>query len=189
MRKNSTSRNKLVETTSRLFQLQGYHGTGLNQILEESRAPKGSLYYYFPKGKEELACEAVRYTHDTIEKRIREGLSTHDDPIEAIQAFVRVLALSLERSPCSQGVPVAGVAIETASTSEPIREACREAYESWSRAFADKLTAGGYEPERAAKLGRVLNAMIEGAIIISITRRDPQVLLEAADQIPSILGK
>ena len=38
---------------------QGYASTGLQQILTESGAPKGLLYYCFPKGKEELAEAAV----------------------------------------------------------------------------------------------------------------------------------
>lgn len=47
MTSRGDSREKILHTASRLFQLQGYHATGLNQIVKESGAPKGSLYHFF----------------------------------------------------------------------------------------------------------------------------------------------
>lgn len=76
------SREKILQTASRLFQLQGYHATGLNQIIKESGAPKGSLYHYFPNGKEELAVESVKYTSSFIETRIQGILDKVSDPRE-----------------------------------------------------------------------------------------------------------
>jgi TetR/AcrR family transcriptional repressor of lmrAB and yxaGH operons len=57
---------RLLGTAADLFQRQGYHGTGLNQILAESGAPKGSLYHYFPEGKEALAAAALGRSGEEI---------------------------------------------------------------------------------------------------------------------------
>ncbi len=54
----SSTRDQIIEATAGLLETQGYRATGLNQIIEESGAPKGSLYYYFPGGKEEFSTEA-----------------------------------------------------------------------------------------------------------------------------------
>ena len=65
------TRDKLIKTASRLFGIQGYHATGLNEILKESGTPKGSLYYHFPNGKEELALEAIKLASENIQREIK----------------------------------------------------------------------------------------------------------------------
>ena len=49
------TREKILSTATRLFYFQEFHGTGLNQIIKESGAPKGPIYHFFPEGKEQLA--------------------------------------------------------------------------------------------------------------------------------------
>ncbi|OPA77701.1 TetR family transcriptional regulator [Paenibacillus selenitireducens] len=186
---NNASRTKLLETTSRLLQQQGYHATGLNQITKDSGSPKGSLYYYFPGGKEELAAEAVHRSGMLVAERIQSGLSLYDDPVIAIQQFINQVAAQFQDQGIGvQGVPVAAVALETSFISDRIRESCRQAYESWNQIYANKLIQAGYDENRANQLGVVLNAMIEGAYIISITRQDNQPLLDIAAQIPVLLS-
>ncbi len=64
-------RQEILYTTSQLMETQGYHATGVNQILEASGAPKGSLYYYFPDGKDGLTEQVIQQTAERIESRIR----------------------------------------------------------------------------------------------------------------------
>ena len=59
MSEKNNSKDVLIETASRLFRLSGYYGVGLKDILAESGIPKGSLYHYFPEGKEQLAIAAI----------------------------------------------------------------------------------------------------------------------------------
>ena len=53
------SRHILVKTMQSALQSKGLHGVGLNEILKTAGLPKGSLYYHFPGGKEELALAAI----------------------------------------------------------------------------------------------------------------------------------
>src|SRR5687768_17037204 len=57
--KGERTKRKLVEATASLLRRQGYHATGLSAIVDESGAPRGSLYFYFPNGKDELAVAAI----------------------------------------------------------------------------------------------------------------------------------
>ena len=44
---------------ARLFREHGYVGTALSDVVTESAAPRGSMYFHFPGGKEELATEVT----------------------------------------------------------------------------------------------------------------------------------
>jgi TetR/AcrR family transcriptional regulator, lmrAB and yxaGH operons repressor len=181
------SKDKLIKTASRLFQLQGYHATGLNQITKESGAPKGSLYYHFPNGKEQLAIESVRLTANFVSEQIVKGLNKTQDPAKAIQNLIEDMAKQFQKEARKGGIPIASVALETALISEPLREVCQSAYADFQALFTQKLVQAGFEESRAKDLGVVINSMIEGAFLISFTTGNVEPLLLVAKQIPVVL--
>ena len=124
----SDARAHIIQTTSQLLEKQGYHGTGLNEIIRESGAPKGSLYYYFPDGKEQITAEAVLQSGRMVSERIRDGLVASNSPAKAIYEFILLIAENVEQSGFAAGSPLTAVAMETATQSERINLACREAY-------------------------------------------------------------
>jgi TetR/AcrR family transcriptional repressor of lmrAB and yxaGH operons len=167
----TSTRDQIIEATADLLETQGYRATGLNQIVEESGAPKGSLYYYFPGGKEQFSTEAINKVAQEIVERIRSSLVAIEDPGEAVEAFVRKVAQHVEASSFLKGGPITGVALEAVTTSERLNEACRETYELWQSAFAEKLAQSGFSPARSARLAGLIIASIEGAIVLSRTNR------------------
>lgn len=184
----STKRDEIIAATCRLMEMQGYHATGLNQILEESGAPKGSLYYYFPDGKEALAIEAVEHTSQLIAANLRAGMAAHDDPAAAIVAFLQVLSHHVQTSGFQAGGPITAIALEAASTNERLNAACRDAYLSWQAIIEEKLATGVYSALRAKRLASLVIAVIEGAIILSRSQRNVAPLLDAATEIELLLG-
>ncbi|CAI6321588.1 putative HTH-type transcriptional regulator YxaF [Bacillus subtilis] len=189
MTSRGDSREKILHTASRLFQLQGYHATGLNQIVKESGAPKGSLYHFFPNGKEELAIEAVTYTGKIVEHLIQQSMDESSDPIEAIQLFIKKTASQFDNTESIKGIPVGLLASETALISEPLRTVCMKVFKSWEAVFARKLMENGFAEEEANQLGTLINSMIEGGIMLSLTNKDKTPLLLIAEQIPVLVRK
>ncbi|MEC3758470.1 transcriptional regulator YxaF [Bacillus halotolerans] len=189
MTSRGDSREKILHTASRLFQLQGYHATGLNQIVKESGAPKGSLYHFFPNGKEELAIEAVSYTGKIVEHVIQQSMDESSDPTEAIQHFIKKTASQFDNTESIQGIPVGLLASETALISEPLRTVCMKVFKSWETVFARKLKENGFAEEEANQLGTLINSMIEGGIMLSLTNKDKTPLLLIAEQIPVLVRK
>lgn len=189
MKVKGETRERIIQTAAYLFQLQGYHATGLNQIIKESKSPRGSVYYHFPNGKEELAIEAVKYTGRSVEEQIKESMAQILDPVEAIQHFISVISSQFDDPENVKGIPVGLLASETALISEPLRCTCVEVFKSWANVFAKKLIQHGFEAEEAEQLGMTINSMIEGGIMFSLAHKDKQPLLLISNQIPFIVSK
>lgn len=183
----SSKREQIIETTCELMEMQGYHATGLNQILAESGAPKGSLYYYFPDGKVELGLEAIATSSRLIESRIRAVMAEIDDPVTAVTTFITTLANYIDESGYRAGGPITAIALEAASTNDQLREACQQAYQNWQDAFAEKLRQGGFTEARSRRLSVLIIAALEGAIILSRSQRSGQPLLDIAEELGLLL--
>jgi TetR/AcrR family transcriptional regulator, lmrAB and yxaGH operons repressor len=185
----SNSREQILQTTCDLLENQGFHGTGLNEIVKESGAPKGSIYYYFPEGKEEIVAETVRFAGQRTAERIRTHLASIEDPAEAIRSFLETIAYHVEASGFRSGGPLTIVASESATTSERINQACQAAYDELRQAFTDKLRAAGLAEDKAVSLAWTVNATIEGAIILSRTFHSGDPLRQAAAQLACLIQK
>lgn len=185
----ASARNQIIETTCELLNLQGYHATGLNEIVKESGSPKGSLYYYFPGGKEELTEEALEHVGRMILGRIETHLRAVAPPGEAIGGFIRLVARNVEASGYKSGGPITTVALETASTSDRLRRCCEGIYASWHRAFRLKLEVGegGLPSERAEELATLILASLEGGILLCRTQRSPRPLQHVAGALQALI--
>jgi TetR/AcrR family transcriptional repressor of lmrAB and yxaGH operons len=171
MPRTTTARADAIATAARLFHHQGYHGTGLAQVLAESGAPKGSFYFHFPGGKEQLAVEAVQASSTTVEALINTAAERAHDAPDVIQRAGRAIARWLEESNFEQGCAVATLASEAAGTSPALRQACEDAYARWRRLFAEALRQRGVAAGPASELATMTVAAIEGATLIARTER------------------
>ncbi|MFZ6028592.1 MAG: TetR/AcrR family transcriptional regulator [Chloroflexota bacterium] len=185
----SNTREHILQTTCDLMEKQGYYGTGLNEIIKESGAPKGSLYHYFPEGKEQIASEAVLQSGKTTATRIQNGLSGSGCVAQAIYDFVLKIADHVESSGFAAGSPLTAVAMETATKSERINLACREAYSLLETVFKEKLLEEGYAEAKADELGTFVTAAIEGGIILSRTCHTGDPLRSVAKYLNVLLSQ
>ncbi|MDI9639492.1 TetR/AcrR family transcriptional regulator [Geitlerinema splendidum] len=183
-----TARDQIIETTCALMELQGYHATGLNEIIQRSGSPKGSLYYYFPGGKEALTAEALEHVGRIVLERIRTHLAHDPDPAVTIPAFIRQVARAVEATAYRTGGPITTVALETAATSERLRAVCDQIYTGWQEAVAEALRAGGFDAPRAHRLSVAVIAALEGGIILARTQHSPEPLNLIADEIGRLIA-
>jgi TetR/AcrR family transcriptional repressor of lmrAB and yxaGH operons len=184
----STIREHILVTTCDLLENQGASATGLSEIIRQSGAPKGSLYYYFPAGKEEIVSAAVLYAGRQVAERIRAQLAGELAPGPAVQAFIETIAQHVEASLFRAGGPLTTVAAETATTSPRINQACRQAYSLLKDAFQEKLVQSGRTPEEAERLAWGILAGIEGGTILSRTFHTGEPLRQVARQMGALLG-
>jgi TetR/AcrR family transcriptional repressor of lmrAB and yxaGH operons len=173
--KGERTRRKLVDATATLLRRQGYHATGLAEIVEESGAPRGSLYFHFPDGKDQLAIAALDQAGEQWRVRIEAAVEHAPDLAHAIEAVVTLLADDLEASKWENGCPVAAVALE--ATSKPVRAAVAAHYADWQTGVAERLERFGLPAPLAQQLATVALAGIEGALLLARVQRSREPLI------------
>jgi TetR/AcrR family transcriptional repressor of lmrAB and yxaGH operons len=182
-----TSREKIVAAAGALMEKRGYHGTGLNEIIQVSQAPRGSLYYYFPEGKEELAAAAVEQTGAVMAEFLERDLDRHADIVAGLEAFFNGLAEHVVSNNCQAGAPLAVIALETAGESERLRMTCQHAYRSVQAVLERKLRDNGYAARRSRDLAVLISAAIEGAVILARVERAPAPIRTIAAELGALL--
>lgn len=181
------TRERVLRTAAELFQRQGYHGTGINQVIAQSEAPKGSLYFHFPEGKEQLASESVTLSGRTVGDALAEAVLAAPDGRAGIAALGEHFARDLLDSDFSKGCPVATVALETSAESETIRAACAATYGEWQRGIAFALRGWGVADERAEPLAALVLSSLQGAVMLARVQRDVSVIHDVTRQLGELL--
>jgi AcrR family transcriptional regulator len=166
-----STRERIVDASAELFRRQGYTGTGVKQIVTEAGAPFGSLYHYFPGGKEQLGEEVIRWSGAMYIQLLAPILTEAPDPVTAMRNFFGAAAETLRETDYADACPIATVALEVASTNEPIRQATADVFESWIEAATDYFAAAGIRRARARELALSMLCLLEGGFIFSRAMR------------------
>lgn len=173
------TRDRIIVATNELFRRQGYNGTSLSQISAASKATIGSIYHFFPGGKEALAVAVVETTAGVYRELFEAIAAEAADPAQAFVEFFAGAAAVLEESDYIDPCPIGGIAREVANTSEALRVEAESAFGSWIRAAREHLVNAGVSPTTADELATLFVAMVEGAFVLSRTQRSAEVLVAA----------
>ncbi len=175
------TRERIVTTSAELFRRQGYSATGVKQIVTEAKAPFGSLYHFFPGGKEQLGAEAIRVSGALYEQLIPAVFDPAPDPVSGVRAFFAGAAAHLVETGYEDACPIATVALEVSSSSEVMREACADVFESWIVAGAARFEREGLAPELAREFTIAMLCALEGAFVLARAARSTEPLEVAGE--------
>jgi AcrR family transcriptional regulator len=173
------SRERLVTASLELMRRNGYAGTGIKAVLTASAVPYGSLYHHFPGGKEELGAETLRAGGLVYLALVEAFFPPGADVVEATAAFFEGAAEFVASTDFVDACPIATIAGEIAGTSEPMRLAAADAFESWMAVLRERLTGAGIAAARSAELAVELFCGLEGAFLLSRTIRSVEPILVA----------
>ena len=186
-RMQTSTRDRIVVAASRLLQRQGYVGTGIKQIAQEAQATLGSVYHFFPGGKEAVAVAAIKHSTEEFATLLRKALDSDDDPAEAVMACARQLADELRESGWIDGCPVTAAALETLGTDSEIQQACADALCGWEQLVRDKLLGSGFPSQNARELATTVVSALEGAEVTAQVTRSEEPLQAAGRQLARLV--
>lgn len=173
-------RDRIVAATNELFRVHGYHGTSLSAISVTSGSTTGSIYHFFPGGKEELAVAVIESTGAVYRELFLAIAAEAAGVVSAYADFFAGAAAVLEESDYLDPCPIGTVAREVASTNERLRVAAEVAFTSWVDAAANHLVGGGVDAEEAHDLATLFVVTVEGCFVTSRTLRSTEPVHAAA---------
>jgi AcrR family transcriptional regulator len=176
------TKERIVNASAELFRRQGYTGTGLKQVVAEADAPFGSLYHFFPGGKEQLADEVIRLAGQFYLQLFEAISDQAPDLVTATSDFFAGAAETLRVTDYADACPIATVALEVASTNDTLRQATADVFDSWIEAATARAIDAGVPRRKAHELAVSLLASLEGAFILCRAMRSTEPLEIAGAQ-------
>jgi AcrR family transcriptional regulator len=183
MAKAPDSKEKTLVAAAKLFRQQGYHGTALHDILDMGGSPRGSLYFHFPKGKEEIGEAALTLAAEAVRRAIAQAAETSENVETFLTRVVRGMASDLERSNYKEGCPIATTALETAAQSDVLGAATRNAFRKWEHAIKRGLERFGMKTDDAEIVATTVLSQLEGALLLARTYRNLEPIHRAENAV------
>jgi TetR/AcrR family transcriptional repressor of lmrAB and yxaGH operons len=181
------TRTRILETTALLLRQRGYHGTSLNDILSASAAPRGSLYFHFPGGKDQLVIEVTRDSVAGVTQRLGEALAAETDPAVAVHHIYQSVAHMLEENQFTLGCPIAPVVLDSPTDVPELAELCRSAFVQWIGLLQQAFVRAGVPERRAHALALLVESSLEGLMVIARATRDRAPLQAVADEVAALI--
>lgn len=177
----------LLAEAARLFRRKGYAATGTNEILAAAGAPRGSLYYYFPGGKEEIGARAIEEAGKLVTLTLKRLTAETDSPADFVERYAGMLAGWIEKSGYRDGCPVTTTLLENAPDSEAITRVGREAFRHWRRTVEAMLAKHGWPEERRPATARMIMMALNGAQTHARAEGSTEPLQECARELRMLL--
>ena len=176
---STTTKERILDSTAELFRRQGYAGTGMKQIAAEAAAPFGSVYHFFPGGKEELGAETIRISGRLYMQLLATIAIEAPDLLSAVHDFFAGAAETLRETDYADACPIATVALEVASTNETLRLATAEVFTEWIDGASAYFAQAGIAHVRARELAFAMLSLLEGAFIFCRALRSTEPMQAA----------
>lgn len=179
MARTSDARDKALATAETLFRSQGFAATGLAQIIAESGAPKGSFYFHFPGGKDQLAAEIITsFSARGVAGIAAAARATPGDAAAFIDLLCAGTAAEMRESDYALGCALQNIAGERAPHDPRLTPMLQDGFETWVSAVAEHLKDCGVADPRP--LAQALIAALEGGRSLARASRSDTVFAAIA---------
>lgn len=178
MKKQKPVKDRLIETASELFYLNGYNNTGINEVIEKANVAKASLYTHF-KTKDALCLAYLNHKEDQFYNKLNIFLKNKQ------KGKVRVLAIydflrELFRESNFKGSWNQNILAEVSKNNTIIKE---EIFKNKSKLkkYIEELVVNNLKVKQPEKLASKLYLLFEGALVESYLQQDSWPIKDAKE--------
>jgi len=171
------SRERMIEATIALMRGSGLSGAGINEIVRESGAPKGSVYHFFPAGTLQIVTEALAIYSQMVLDFIEQALASKRLPGDKMKALFDALARRVEDGNFRQSCAAGTVSLDLGADLEELRVVLAAAFSEWINLIARHFDLA--DARRTKSFAGFVLTTIEGAYIRSRAERSSRPFKEA----------
>lgn len=177
-------RADVVPLVAEVFRTYGFEGASLARISEGTQLGKGSMYHFFPGGKEEMADAVLGEIDAWFRLHVFEPLQEGADAAAAIvQMFDQVERyFQSGRKVCLVGVFALG------KERDRFAVRVRDYFGAWIDALASALVRSGLSGAQAAALSEEVVGGIQGALVLARALERPELFVSALQRLRALLS-
>lgn len=183
--KRGSTRSNMLISAAEVMRERGAAGVTIDEVLARSGAPRGSVYYHFPEGRNQILAEALRWAGDTIADSIDSAADR--GALQLVRGFSEFWERTLQESDFSAGCPVVAAAIGCASDEAELAAIASDIFGHWRDALTRAFVADDFDAAEAESLAVTCIASLEGAVVLSRSIRNAEPLRQVASQMEFLI--
>jgi TetR/AcrR family transcriptional regulator, transcriptional repressor for nem operon len=189
--KGRATRLRILQAASRLIAAHGAAAVSLEDVEREAGVGRSQLYHYFD-GRDDLVRAVIDITTDAV-LGAQDGLLDDLDSLAAIDRWFDGLVALQEQRGAAGGCPIGSLVGQLAERDEQTRGALASGFERWEEPLIAGLTRmqerGELRSDASVQvLADVTMAAIQGGLLLTQVRRDPQQLRRSLDGARAVLA-
>ena len=171
----------MLVSAAEVMRERGAAGVTIDEVLTRSGAPRGSVYYHFPEGRNQILAEALKYAGDAITADI--DAATGRGAKVLIRQFVDFWERVLAESDFHAGCPVVAAAIGSCDDEVPLAAEAARIFAHWRTALTWAFVADGFAESDADSLAVMSIATLEGAVVLCRSSHSSEPLHKVYEQL------
>lgn len=171
-------KTEAIVRIAELFREHGYHGTSYAQIMAVSCLGKGSLYHYFPNGKEDIATAVLFHIQTWFESHIFAPLEAPNAPFERLDEMFDNVEKYFESG---KRVCIVG-AFTLSDTKDRFAQEIAYYFKRWISALTSFLSNHGASRNKARTLATSTMVSIQGGLVLAQALRKPRIFSEMIEE-------
>ncbi len=164
---------------------RGAAGVTIDEVLARSGAPRGSVYYHFPEGRNQILAEALVWAGDAIADSI--DAAAQKGALPLVRGFTAFWERTLQESDFGAGCPVVAAAIGCANDEAGLARIASDIFARWRDALTRAFVADGFDATEAESLAVTCIASLEGAVVLCRSIRNADPLSQVASQMEFLI--
>ena len=175
----------MLVSAAEVMRERGAAGVTIDEVLTRSGAPRGSVYYHFPDGRNQILTEALQYAGEAITAVIDDAAAKGG--MFLVRQFVDFWEELLAESDFTAGCPVVAAAIGSTEDEPQLTSVAGAIFNHWRDALTRAFVIDGFEESDAASLAIMCIASLEGAVVLCRSTRSADPLRDVAAQVEFLI--